>query len=106
MPATVVPIETRRGYYALLRLALPGEPEHAIGVLLLDPAADRLYLRLVSHFDDLAGPDDVEFLSHLEEDLQTQAANMGSERFLASLEDSLSHLLRISDRESVAVHLF
>src|SRR5262249_57445931 len=76
MPATVVPIETRRGYYSLLRLALPGAPEHAIGVLLLDSAGDRLYLRLRSHFDDLAGPDDVEFLSHLEEDLERHASRV------------------------------
>ena len=106
MPATVVPIQTRRGQYVLLGLALPGAPEHAIGVLLLDPAADRLFLRLRSHFDDLAGPDDMEYLSHLEEDLRARAAEMGAERFLESLEDSLSHVLRIGGREAVAVHSF
>jgi SOS-response transcriptional repressor LexA len=106
MPATVVPIETRRGEYALLRLALPGAPEHSIGVLLLDPARDRLFVRLRSHFDDLAGPDDLEYLSHLEEDLNGRAEEMGAERFLVSLEDSLSHVLRIGEREAVAVHSF
>jgi hypothetical protein len=106
MPATVVPIETRRGQFAVLRLALPGSPEHSIGVLLLDPSRDHLYLRLRSHFDDLAGPDDIEYLSHLEDDLRDRAAEMGADRFLASLEDSLSHFLRISDREDVAVHSF
>src|SRR5437773_6287704 len=106
MPATVVPIETRRGQYVLLRLALPGAPEHAIGVLRLDPAGDRLFLRLRSHFDDLAHPDDVAYLSLLEDDLRARAAEMGAERFLASLEDSLSHVLRIGEREAVTVHSF
>src|SRR5579872_4342656 len=106
MPATVVPIETRRGQFALLGLALPGSPEHSIGVLLLDPAGDRLFLRLRSHFDDLAGADDVEYLSHLQDDLRARADELGAERFLASLEDSLSHVLRISEREEVAVHSF
>jgi SOS-response transcriptional repressor LexA len=106
MPATVVPIDARLGEFALLGLALPGEPEHAIGVLLLDSAGDRLFLRLRSHFDDLAGPEDVEYLSHLEDDLRRQMDQMGAGRFLASLENSLSHFLRIGEREQVAVHSF
>src|SRR3954451_16544885 len=106
MPATVVPIETRRGEYVVLRLAVPGAPEHAVGVLLLDGAGDRLFLRLRSHFDDIAEPDDLEYLAHLEDDLRTQADEMGSGRFLEWLENSLSHLLRISDRETVAVQSF
>jgi SOS-response transcriptional repressor LexA len=106
MPATVVPIAARRGEYALLRLALPGAPEHIIGVILLDPADDRLFVRLRSHFDDLAGPEDVEYLSYLDEDLRTHASSTGAEQFLALLEDSLSHILRISDLEAVEVRSF
>src|SRR5438105_4841787 len=106
MPATVVPIHNRHGEYIVLRLALPNAPQHPIGVLLLDPSADRLFLRLRSHWDDICGPDDLEYLSHLENDLQTQAAGMGADRFLRSLEDSLSHVLRVNDRESVAVNSF
>jgi SOS-response transcriptional repressor LexA len=106
MPATVVPIETRRGQYALLRLALPGAPEHTIGVLLLDPAGDRLFLRLRPHFEDLAGPDEIEYLSHIEADMRAHAGEMGAGRFLEWLEDSLSHVLRIGEREAVSVHSF
>ncbi len=106
MPATVLPIQTRRGEYALLRLALPGQPEHNIGILLLDPAADRLYVRLRERFDDIAGPDDLEYLAALEEEIQSRATEMGAARFLESLEDSLSHVLRIDDREAVDVRSF
>ena len=106
MPATVVPIQTRRGEYLILRLALPGRTRTRIGVLLLDPAGDRLFLRLRSHWDDIAGPDDLEYLSHLEDDLRARAAESGAGQFLRSLEDSLSHVLRLGERESVAVNSF
>src|SRR6476661_9854544 len=106
MPATVVPIDSRRGEYSVLRLALPGAAEHNAGVLLRDPAADRLFVRMRGHWDDIAGPDELEYLEHLEEDLRSHAAEMGAGRFLHWLEDSLSHVLRIDDRESVPVSSF
>jgi SOS-response transcriptional repressor LexA len=106
MPATVAPIEMRRGEYLILQLAMPGAPEHTIGVFLLDPAGDRLFLRLRSHWDDIAGPDDLEYLSQLEDDLRTRAAEFGAGQFLRSLEDSLSHVLRLGEREIVAVNSF
>ena len=106
MPATVLPIQTRRGEYVLLRLALPGEPEHFIGVLLRDPASDRLYLRLRPDWEEIAGPDDIEYLAALQPEFESRAAEMGADRFLASLEDTLSHILRVGERESVNVSSF
>jgi hypothetical protein len=106
MPATVVPIQGRHGESVVIRLALPGAPEHAIGVLLLDASTDRLFVRLRSHWDDIAGLDELEYLSHLEDDLRARAAATGAAQFLRSLEDSLSHVLRLEDRESVAVNSF
>jgi SOS-response transcriptional repressor LexA len=106
MPATVVRIESRLGQYSLLKLAMPGAPEHTIGVFLLDPASGRLYLRLRDRFDDLAAPEDLEYLSLLEGDLRSRADELGGEPFVASLEDSLSQLLRISDRQAISVHSF
>jgi SOS-response transcriptional repressor LexA len=106
MPATILPIQTRRGEYVLLRLALPGRPEHNVGVLLLDPEADRLYVRLRDHWEDIAGPEDQEYLSLLEDEIHSRAAELGAARFLQSLEDSLSNILRLDDREAVAVNSF
>ena len=106
MPATVSPIDSRRGEYCLLRLALPGATEQVIGVLLLDPAQDRLFLRLRTHWEDIAGSDDQEYLSELEEDLRIHAAAMGADRFLRWLEDSLSHVLRIDDRAAISLGSF
>ena len=106
MPATLRPIYSRNGEYSLLRLALPGRPEYAIGVLLRDPEEDRLFLRLRADWEQIAGEEDQEYLSHLEEHLRAQAAEMGADRFLRSLEDSLSHIIRIDHREAVPLNSF
>ena len=106
MPATLRPLYSRTGEYSLLRLALPGEPEHAIGVLLRDPEEDRLFLRLRRDWEELAGEQEHEYLSHLEEHLEAQVAEMGADRFLRSLEDSLSHVIRVGDRESIPLNSF
>ena len=106
MPATLRPIYSRTGEYSLLRLALPGAPEHTVGVLLRDPEEDRLFLRLRADWEQIAGEDDLEYLEHLEEHLRTVAAEGGAEACLRALEDSLSHMLRIGDRESIPLNSF
>ena len=107
MPASVVPINAcREGTYVLLEAALPGRPARAVGVLLLDPAGGRFWVRMRPRYDDLAEPEDAEVLEALEDDIRTQAQRMGAEGCLASLEDSLSNVLRVSDRRTVAVDAF
>jgi SOS-response transcriptional repressor LexA len=107
MPGTVIPIDARReGQAVLLELVLPGRSAQTVGVLLLDPATGRVYARLVDHWDDLAEPEDAEVLALLAEDFQVKIAEMGGRAFLESLEDSLSHVLRVSPRETVAVDSF
>ena len=107
MPASVIPIEARRhGAYVLLEAALPERPPQAIGVLLLDAAGDRGWLRLRQHYDDLAEPEDAEVLEALEEDMRARVAAIGAGPYLASLEDSLSNVLRVSERRTVAVDSF
>jgi SOS-response transcriptional repressor LexA len=107
--APVIPFRARtRGEYVLLQLALPGEPVHDIGVLLLDadPDSGRHALRLRRRWEDLAGPEDAAYLAALERDFQDKIAEMGARRLLDSWEDSLSHVLRVSERESVPVDSF
>src|SRR5271165_460757 len=104
--APVIPISARRqGEYVLLQLALPGLPVHDVGVLLIDadPESARHALRLRSRWEDLAGPEDVTYLAALERDFQDKIAELGARRLLESWEDSFSHVLRVSERESVAV---
>lgn len=96
--------------YSLLQLALPDGDLTAIGVLLEDTAANTVHLRLRRDWEklasDLATPEDVELLAELSGDLAGKVNEMGPEAFFLHLEDSLSNLLRITDREAVPVEDF
>lgn len=107
MPATVVPINARRqGTYVLLEAALPGRPPLNIGVLLIDPVADRGWVRMRASYHDLADPDDAEVLEAIEEDIRRKLSEAGAEAYLQSLEDSLSNVLGVTERQAVAVDAF
>lgn len=107
--AVVIPIGARRqAEYVLLQLALPGEPVHDVGVLLVDadPDSGRHALRLRANWEGLAGDEDTIYLAALQRDFEDKIAEMGARRLLESWEDSLSHVLRVSEREAVAVDSF
>jgi hypothetical protein len=107
MPATVVSINAgRRGTYVLLEAALPGRLPLNIGVLLIDPATGRGWVRMRARYHDLADPEDAEVLEALEEDIRRKVAETGAEAYLRSLEDSLSNALGVSERQTVAVDAF
>ena len=77
---------THRARYSLLSIAMPSW-EGVAGVLLEDPANDRLYLRLRRDWEDVAGNegDEAEVLSALEHDL-TGKANERSEEHTSELQ--------------------
>ncbi len=101
MSATV----THSARYSLLTVELPGQEPASAGVLLEDPAADRLYVRLRRDWDRVA-PDESEVLSALEDDLASKAGEMGAAKLFARLEDTLSNTLRVTDRREVMVENF
>jgi SOS-response transcriptional repressor LexA len=98
-PAAIITTKTAR--YSILSAVLP-EGEFAAGVLLEDPAQDRVYLRLRRDWDEIA-PQESEVLSLLEADLANDAARAGAAAFFANLEAILSNTLRISERREVKV---
>src|ERR1051326_8834925 len=107
MPASVISISGRReGTYVLLEAALPGRPLQTIGVILIDGSEDRGWVRLRDHYEDLADPDDAEVLEALEADMRSRLAEDGAEAFLEWLEDSLSNVVRVSQRQAVQVDAF
>ena len=107
MPASVIPITAgREGTYVLLEAVLPERPPQNIGVLLIDSAADRAWVRMRPRYDDIAAPEDAEVLEALEEDIRARTGETGAGAFLLSLEDSLSNVLRVSERRTVAVDAF
>jgi len=105
MPASVIPFPTCRGVYAVLQAALPGQPPRNIGIYLADLAAGKPWIRMFPVYD-FAGPDEAEVLELLEEDIRRHASRMGAIAFLDWLEDTLSNLLRVSDRKTVPVDSF
>jgi SOS-response transcriptional repressor LexA len=96
----------RDGEYVLLEACLPDREPRNIGVLLVDAAKDRGWLRLREGFDDLAAPEDAEVLEALEADVRQRLAESGAAAWLAAMEDSLSNVLRVSERQTVAVDAF
>src|SRR5207253_9426805 len=95
-----------QGVYVTLEAALPGRPRRNIGVLLIDPETDRAFFRLRPSFDDIADPEDVEVLAALEEHIRQCTSESGGMAFLASLEDSSSTAIRVSERQSIQVDAF
>ncbi len=96
---------TRAARYSLLTVELPGQDAVTAGVLLEDPAADSVHIRLRRDWEQFA-PDEAEVLSLLEDDLLARASQMGAAGFLAHLEDTLSNTIRVSDRRETIVEDF
>ncbi len=90
-----------RGECVFLQAALPGRPLENIGVLLLDPATDRVYRRLRRDWESLAGDEDAEVLELLEDDLAAKAGEMGGAALVQYLEQNASNLIRVTDREAI-----
>jgi SOS-response transcriptional repressor LexA len=102
----VIPLAVRKAEYSLLELALPGRPVENYGVLLFDPEAGELHARLRDEPAESADPEDAEVLSRLGTDLAAKARELGGAPLLDLLEDSLSNVLRITERRSAAVRNF
>lgn len=90
---------------SILELEIPGMGSVPAGILLEDPAADRLYPRLRRDFEEIA-PDEADVLSALEHDLEEKSAEMGAARLLGYLGDTLSNVLRLSEPREVVVENF
>ena len=107
MPATIIPFAaTREGIYVVLEAGFPGYAIQPLGVLLIDPATDRGWIRMRSDFQQLADPEEAEVLELLQDDMAARIAELGAQRYLAWLEDSLSNVLRAGARQAVPVDAF
>jgi phage repressor protein C with HTH and peptisase S24 domain len=94
------------GEFALLEAALPGRAAEPIGILLLDPGSDTLYVRLRRDWETLANEEDSEVLAELEDDLLAKAREGGGAAVVEYLESALSQAIRVSEREAVGVRDF
>ncbi|MBI1897457.1 MAG: S24 family peptidase [Acidobacteria bacterium] len=98
-------VSTRTGEWSLVEVALPDTSPIAGGVLLLDPAEDKLYPRFRRDWREIVeNALDLELLAALEDDLRAKAEELGGEGLLRRLEDTLSDTLLLSDRRPVVLH--
>ena len=98
-------VTTHPARFSVLQLEMPGEAPVNAGILLEDPAADRLYLRLRRDWA-LIAETETEVLSALEDDLAVRAHEMGGAKLLEYLRDTLSNVLRISEPRETMVEDF
>jgi putative nucleotidyltransferase with HDIG domain len=84
----------------LLLIHPPGNAPLPGGILLLDVAADKLYVRVRRDLVDLE-EDTLEVLSLLAEDLELTASEVGGAKALSRFEEDWSHAFRLSGRQSV-----
>src|SRR6476646_4976233 len=93
---------TQLARLSVLHVAMPGNAPVSAGVLLEDPAHDRLYLRLRRDWDVIA-PTEATILSEIESDLAAKSQDLGAARVLDQLHDTLSNTLTISEPREVMV---
>src|SRR5690348_10022833 len=106
MPAAVIPITGKRqGTYVLLEAVLPERAPRTTGVLLLDSAGGRGWVRLLERLVHSADAGDAEVLEELEGNLRARLSE-GSQAFLEWLEDRCSNVLRIGERRAIEVDAF
>lgn len=98
-------LQMRTGYYTVVEVAIPGNPSESAGILLVDPASSRAYLRFRRDLPELS-EDDSELLEELEADLERKASELGGTALLEWLEENASNFVRITDREAVTVDTF
>ena len=70
-------VTTQLARLSILQLEMPGNAPVSAGVLLEDPANNRLYLRLRRDWDVIA-PAEADVLSELESDLAAKAQELGA----------------------------
>lgn len=100
-------LEALRGEYLLVQAALPGRGVENVGVLLLDPASDRLHLAFRRDWDEVAEEnEDAEVFEELPPDLALKAQEMGARKLLEWLEENCSHAIRVTERQPVMVDSF
>jgi SOS-response transcriptional repressor LexA len=75
-------------------------------VLLIDPDSSRPWFRMRRDFASIADPEDAEVLEALEDHIRQCLTESGAETFLRSLEDTVSNVLRVSQREAVPVDAY
>jgi phage repressor protein C with HTH and peptisase S24 domain len=104
MPGATV-LELGTGHLMVVSVAVPGAPPENAGVLLVDPASDRAYVRFRRDLSTLS-EEDADYLEALADDLASKASEFGGSGLLSWLEENASNFIQVTDRETVPVDSF
>ena len=91
--------------YLILVYQAPDKPPRNIGILLWCEAKQALFWRITEDWSHFANRDDAEVLALLSQGFAESVRDLGPRRFLEYLEDTLSNVLRITDRRQVQAHI-
>lgn len=88
--------------WAVLTAQLPGRDAVSVGILLVDLASDKLYIKLLP---ELTGADEdvAEFWRELPNDLLERSKAVGGGQILYWLETTASHLIQLGPRDLAEV---
>lgn len=106
MTKGAVSISGRPGVYAILEAAGPGRKPENMGVILVDPASGRGWVKLRHDIEELFPAEDAELCTELEGDLRTFLREHGAAATLDLFEQELSNVVRISDSREVVAESF
>ena len=87
----------------LLELHFPGSPPTLAGILLFDPASERIAIRLTRCWRGVTDPDEMSVFEGTEETFRQYCLNMGPRQFVEWIEGTLSNVLRVSSRLRVDI---
>lgn len=97
--------ETQAARFSIILVELPSREAAPAGVLLEDPALDRMWVRMRRDWDEIAG-EEAEVLEQLESDLAEKSREVGAARLLEWIESSWSNTVRVSERRELMVEDF
>src|SRR5579883_308173 len=101
MPSTAL----QHARLCILEAAPTGQRAIPVGVLLLDPERDRLYVRVRRDWDEIEA-EEAEVLESMEQGLAEAAKDLGAARLLDYLQETLSNAFRMSEPAEVLVEDF
>ncbi|MBV8844810.1 MAG: LexA family transcriptional regulator [Bryobacterales bacterium] len=98
-------VETQPGRLCILEVEKPGGDVMPVGVLLIDPAHDKLYVRVRRDWDNIL-PEESDVLEAMEKGLAHLANEIGAVALLEYLQATLSNTFRMSEPGDIMVEDF
>lgn len=107
MPVTAMPTSiSREGVYVLLEWMSPGQARRPVGVVLMDPASGRTWLKMLSDSAHIVDDLDAEVFEGMAQELRALLEIHGTEKFWHFLEADFSGSMTLTERRPIPVDAF